>query len=299
MRRPARILGAALGAVLLAGAASGQTQPQPQPQRPPPGMQWLYGSGEGGAISVQAYRAFRDYVLAVARHPPRYSVVMWLNATLAAPSFYNCAGNRRLAVVLDVDETALLNLGFEYDDASHPGRPYDQQRWNQWEQTGATRVAPVPGAVAALAAIRRAGVTVIFNSNRRAESAAQTEAAINGAGLGPAWHGPTQTRGRTLYLQGDIFAEGSRKDWRRDTIVSYYCVIAMAGDQLGDFTDLFNAEGVGVAERRAAATTGPLARMWGHGWFILPNPVYGSGLRGNFDDVFPADRRWPDPQGGH
>ena len=46
-------------------------------------------------------------------------------------------------------------------------------------------------------------------------------------------------------------------------------------------------------------TTGPLARMWGHGWFVLPNPVYGTGVRGTIDDVFPADRRWPDPQGGH
>lgn len=288
------------GAALQAGAASAQPTPVPPPPPNPPGsMQWLYGSAEGGAASVQAYRAFRDYVLAVARHPPRYSVVMWLNATLAAPSFYNCSGNRRLAVVLDVDETALLNLGFEYDDALHPGRRYDPQRWAQWEQTGAARVAPVPGAVEALAAIRRAGVTVIFNSNRRAEYAAQTEAALNGAGLGPAWHGPTQTRARTLYLQGDIEAEGSRKDWRRETIVSYYCVIAMAGDQLGDFTDLFNADGLGVAQRRAAATTGPIARMWGHGWFVLPNPVYGTGLRGTIDDVFPADRRWTPVQGGN
>ena len=39
-------------------------------------------------------------------------------------------GRRPLAVVLDIDETALLNLGYEYDDATHPGRPYDQQRWN-------------------------------------------------------------------------------------------------------------------------------------------------------------------------
>ncbi len=29
----------------------------------PPAMQWLYGSGESGASSLQAYDAFRDYVL--------------------------------------------------------------------------------------------------------------------------------------------------------------------------------------------------------------------------------------------
>ena len=35
-----------------------------------------------------------------------------------------------------------------------------------------------------------------------------------------------------------------------------------------------------VAERAAAATAGPFAALWGNGWFMLPNPVYGSGLRG-------------------
>jgi 5'-nucleotidase (lipoprotein e(P4) family) len=277
--------GLALGALLLAGAASAQ------PANPPAGMQWLYGSGEGAASSIQAYRGFRDYVLAKARSRPRWSVVLAPGATLAAPRFLPC-GRRPLAVVLDADETALQNVGFEYDDASHPGRAYDQERWNRWERTGANAVLPIPGAPAALAAIRRAGVTVIFNSNRMAENAAQTEAALNGAGLGPVAHG------RTLWLLGDV-APGSAKDPRRAAISRRYCVIAMAGDQLGDFSDLFNARGLGVAERRRAAASAPFAHLWGNGWFVLSNPVYGSGLRGTLDDVFPADRRWSDPQGGN
>ena len=35
--------------------------------------------------------------------------------------------------------------------------------------------------------------------------------------------------------------------------------------------------------------------LWGRGWFVLPNPVYGSGLGSGWDDTFPADRRWTDP----
>ena len=133
---------------------------------------------------------------------------------------------------------------------------------------------------------------MIFNSNRMAATAAQTEAALNGAGLGPARHG------RTLWLQGDA-GQGSAKDARRAAISRRYCVVAMAGDQLGDFSDLFNARGLSVPERRRAASIAPFDRLWGQGWFILSNPVYGSGLRGNLDDVFPADRRWSDPQGGN
>lgn len=287
--------GLALWALLLAAPAAAQAQQSPivtlseRPAAPPPGMQWLYGSGEGGATSMQAYRGFRDFVLRRARARPRRSVVLAEGSTLEAPRFIPC-GRRPLAVVLDVDETALQNLGFEYDDAGHPGRPYDQERWNRWERTGAQAVLPMPGAVSALQAIRRNGVTVIFNSNRMAATASQSEAALNGAGLGPARHG------RTLWLQGDV-APGSAKDPRRAAISRRFCVVAMAGDQLGDFSDLFNARGFPVRDRRTAATSAPFAALWGQGWFILSNPVYGSGLRGNLDDVFPADRRWSDPQG--
>jgi hypothetical protein len=140
------------------------------------------------------------------------SVVLAEGSTLEAPRFIPC-GDRPFAVVLDVDETAIQNLGFEYQDALQPGRGYDQQLWNRWEQTGASAVAPIPGAVGALRAVRDAGVTVIFNSNRLAENAAQTAAAIEGVGLGPARHG------ETLYLKGDIapgFGKGSapRRDCR-------------------------------------------------------------------------------------
>src|SRR5438477_10660074 len=103
-----------LAAMLIASAATAQ------PPSVPPGMQWLYGSGEAGATSIQAYHALRDYVLGAARHRPRLSVVLAEGASLAAPRFVPC-GRRPLAVVLDADETALLNLGFEYDDATHPG----------------------------------------------------------------------------------------------------------------------------------------------------------------------------------
>jgi 5'-nucleotidase (lipoprotein e(P4) family) len=277
--------GLGLGIALLASAASAQ------PPSAPPGMQWLYGSGEGAATSIQAYRAFRDYVVAAARHRPRFSVVLADGATLAAPRFVPC-GRRPLAVVLDADETVLQNLGFEYDDAAHPGRPYDQQRWNDWERTGVNAVLPIPGAVAALAAVRRAGVTVIFNSNRLAANAAASEAALNNAGFGPARHGAT------LWLQNDV-APGSAKDPRRAAISARYCVIAMAGDQLGDFSDQFNARTLAVPERRRLATAGTIANLWGNGWFVLSNPVYGTGLRGTIDDVFPADRRWPADQGGN
>ena len=59
-----------------------------------------YGSAEGAASSIQAYHAFRDYVLAAVRTRPRDSVVLAPDATLDRPIFIPC-GDRPLAVVLD------------------------------------------------------------------------------------------------------------------------------------------------------------------------------------------------------
>jgi 5'-nucleotidase (lipoprotein e(P4) family) len=277
----------AAAAFIASACATAQTPPP----APPSGMQWLYGSGEGGASSLQAYHGFLAYVIARSEARPQESVVLAEVATLDNPAMRPC-GDRPLAVVLDVDETALQNLGFEYDDAVHQGRPYDQERWNRWERSGAGLVLAMPGAPEALQSIRNHGVTVIFNSNRMAANAAQTEALLNDAGLGPAVHG------ETLWLQGDV-APGSGKDPRRAAIAERYCVIAMAGDQLGDFSDLFNARTLPVPDRRRYATTPPFSALWGQGWFILSNPVYGSGLRGTIDEVFPAGKRWSDAQGGN
>jgi 5'-nucleotidase (lipoprotein e(P4) family) len=248
-------------------------------------MQYLYGSGEGSAISVQAWRGLTGYVAQQVRKRPRDSVVLAAGTTLAAPGFVPC-GKKPFAAVFDVDETVLLNLGFEYWDAAHPG-PYSEATWQAWEKTGADKVAPTPGALQALTALRKLGVTVIFNTNRSAANAAETTAAIDGAGLGPAVHG------ETLYLAGED-AMGSKKDGRRATIAAKYCVLAMGGDQLGDFSDLFNA-GLAPMPRRDATLAEPVVAKWGAGWFVLPNPVYGSALKGGFDDIFPADKRWAPP----
>ena len=70
----------------------------------------------------------------------------------------------------------------------------------------------------------------------------------------------------------------------------------MGCDQLGDFSDLFNA-GLTPATRREAAQSPAITAKWGAGWFVLPNPVYGTALKGSRDDVFPPATRWA-PTGG-
>ncbi len=104
---------------------------------------------------------------------------------------------------------------------------------NAWESTGADKVAPVPGALEALSERAQRGVTVVFNTNRSAANARRPPPrSIGRAGPGGA--------------RRDFVAEGRRRHGSArmaaaGTIAAKYCVIAMVGDQLGDFSDLFNA----------------------------------------------------------
>jgi len=260
-------------------------QPVPTPQ-PPQTMQYLYGSGEAAALSIGVYRTLVDFARKQVASRPAESVILSEESRLDAPGRVPC-GDKPFAAVFDVDETLVANLGYEYYDATK-ARGYDATAWERWEKTGASKVTAIPGALYAVNALRQMGVAVIFNSNRSVANAEQTAAAIKAAGLGEAIHG------QTLFLKGDD-AGGSAKDGRRAKIAQSHCVIAMGGDQLGDFTDLFNQEGMTPSGRRMEAASGWAMALWGQGWFVLPNPVYGTALKGGFDDVFPSDKRWDDP----
>ena len=249
----------------------------------PDSMRWLYGSGEAAAVSIQSWRMLADYATARARERriPQ-AVPMGLDGGVSQPSCMEGDKLKPLAVVFDVDETVILNQGYEYWLAL--GNSYSRETWRKWEETGAALARPVPGAVTGIRRLREAGITPVYNTNRQysPEGAAR---AIEVAGLGPAVHLDT------LYLRGDD-GGGSGKDGRRAMIAAKYCVIALAGDNLGDFADIFNEEGREPSARRQLAARGDYAQLWGNGWFALPNPVYGDSITGTIGEVFPPDQRW-------
>jgi 5'-nucleotidase (lipoprotein e(P4) family) len=279
----------AIMALLLAGCA---TRPAPEPVASvppaavPPTFQYLYGSGEGGALQMAMFHALIAYVHDRVEHRPADSVVVAQGSPMVGAKFVPC-GDKPLAVVFDVDETLTLNLGIEAREAA--GEKTDPAVLDRWEQTGGSAVAPAPGALHTLDELRELGVTAVFNSNRSAANADYTAAMLEKLGMGPVRHLDN------LWLKGDV-ASGGGKDPRRWKVAERYCVIAMAGDQLGDFSDLFN-QPMSVSARRQLAVHSSAGGLWGKGWFILPNTVYGTALKGGFDDVFPADKRWSDPQG--
>ncbi|WP_242151116.1 HAD family acid phosphatase [Sphingomonas sp. BAUL-RG-20F-R05-02] len=264
----------------------------------PAGEQYLYGSGEAAAAYIQTYNALETYLLGIAadRAIGRdvRSVVLAPGATLQKPAFLPC-DQKPMAVVFDIDETVVLNLGFEQASLA-AGGGYSAERWDAWEKSGSRAVSLVPGVQDAIKVARDAHVEVIFNSNRSGANADETAAMLNGLGVGPVAYG------KNLWLKGDGGSTGNGKDTRRQDISVHHCVIAMVGDQLGDFSDLFNARDLTIAARRQLPAGREIRLLWGHGWFMLPNPVYGTALKGTPAEIFPADKRWtpgsaplPDP----
>ncbi len=265
-------------------ALATQVGEKPTPASPPTGQQWLFGSAEGSIASAQVYKSMALYVRAKALNRAiKTQMVLAEGSTPAAPRFESC-GTKPLAAVFDADETLIWNVGaMRY--MAEQGKDFDPAIWNEWEKSGAGKALAMPGAVDALKIMRDVGVTIIANTNRSAANAKGTEDALRSAGLGEFKHQ------ETLYLMGDD-ATGSSKDGRRAAISAKYCVIALAGDQLGDFAQAFNGKGLSVADRRKLATNPAITDVWGNGWFLFSNPVYGPSIRGGYDEIFSADTKW-------
>lgn len=280
-------------ALLLAGCANAPAQvataPAPPPvapaeaAKPPVALQYLYGSPEA-AVAVRAVNTrIADYGVWRIKQRPQDSVVLAAGASIDAPRFEPC-GNKPFAAVFDADETLIWNLGpMRY--FAEKGTAFDPKIWDQWEKTGAGKAKAMPGSVEMVSKLRAAGITVIANTNRSAVNAKGSEDTLRAAGLGEFKHG------ETLFLMGDD-AGGSSKDLRRAAIAAKYCVIILGGDQLGDFSQQFNAKDLPAAQRMALATSTGASALWDKGWFLFPNSVYGPWEKLGWDDVFSTDSEW-------
>ncbi|WP_260580939.1 HAD family acid phosphatase [Sphingopyxis sp. PET50] len=280
-------------ALLLAGCASVPAEvstapaaPAAEAAKPPVALQYLYGSPEA-AVAVRAVNArIADYGVWRIKERPKDSVVLAPGAGVDAPAFEPC-GDKPFAAVFDADETLIWNLG-PMRHFAEKGTAFDVKVWDQWEKSGAGKAVAMPGTVEMVNTLRAAGITVIANTNRSAANAKGSEDTLHAAGLGEFKHG------ETLFLMGDD-AGGSSKDPRRATIASKYCVIILGGDQLGDFSQQFNAKDLPAAQRMALATSPAATALWDKGWFLFPNPVYGPWEKLGWDDAFPSDKQW-EPQ---
>ncbi|HWU52206.1 MAG TPA: HAD family acid phosphatase, partial [Tahibacter sp.] len=170
------------------------------------------------------------------------------------------------AVIVDVDETVLDNSPYQAR-LIRDGKEFDEFSWDQWCREQIAR--PTPGALEFAKAAALKGVTVFYLTNRAQHLNEVTLANLRSAGF------PVADKENVFLGLGTVVegceANGSDKGCRRELIGRRYRVLAMVGDQLGDFIDVDN----NTVDARAAATK-PYEAWFGERWFMLPNPTYGS-----------------------
>lgn len=163
------------------------------------------------------------------------------------------------AVVLDIDETVLDNSPFE---AKLMGdrQNYSDSAWMAWSAREEARA--LPGAADFIAYARELGVEVFFISNRILEERDRTLRNLAVAGMA------VDSAHLLLY---DLSKKTSCKDERRNAVSTNYDIILFVGDNLGDYTSLFDRRDSSLALGLADS----LRDDFGRKFIILPNPMYG------------------------
>jgi acid phosphatase len=167
-----------------------------------------------------------------------------------------------LAVIADVDETLLDNTPYQIRLA-RTGTQYTEETWQQWSNERSARA--LPGAAAFAQEAARLGVTVFYVTNRQSTLTAATADNLRAQGF------PVPEGNHTVLTRDDARGWGRDKGSRRRHVDEQYRVVALLGDNLGDFIDGVYGDNIARAQ-----LIEPYRSWWGTRWFMLPNPAYGS-----------------------
>lgn len=198
---------------------------------------WQQSSAEARALQYQAY--------ALAR--------LMLDRDLRVHS----KSRLKRAVVVDVDETILDNSRFQAGLIVN-NAAFDSKEWVAW--CNSARASAIPGAVEFLRYAAGRGVRVFYVTNRESPEKPGTIANLKHLGF-------PGVSDETLIVRTGV----SSKEPRRQKIAENYRIVLLCGDNLNDFTNLF--EGKTVDDRNAAVDASQ--RKFGTQFIVLPNPTYG------------------------
>ena len=166
------------------------------------------------------------------------------------------------AIILDVDETVLNNLPFQAQLIKEQ-KEFNQETWTQWIKKASA--VPVPGASEFLAYAASRGVTIFYVTNREATQEADTRINLEKYKL------PLRSDIDVILSKNENEWKSSDKTARRSYVSKNFRILALVGDDLGDFvTGAYD-----TPEKRVEVAVTNNA-YWGSKWFLIPNPVYGS-----------------------
>jgi acid phosphatase len=230
------------------------------------GLNWVQQAAEFRALSLQAYhQAERDL-------PGFLADRTWT----AQPGQTN-AHYLPTAIVFDVDETIVSGVDFQLN----VHRPVTQAKLDQWNSEH--QALPIEGFARFAETARAAGVELFFITNRPCE-------VIEGNDDPCPYKSTVVNDIREAGVEVDaehVWLANERPNWtreklaRREELARTHRILMLIGDDLSDFIPCVREKpaapcrDAGTAESRMRKVT-EFSGYWGHGWYILPNPMHGS-----------------------
>ena len=178
-------------------------------------------------------------------------------AKLRVEEFVKISGEKPKAVVVDIDETMVDNSQFQGKSIER-GEGYTSEFWAEWSNLAKAKA--LPGAVEFTKFCDSIGVQVVYISNRKVQELEKTMKNMDSLGF--------------AFVNAENYLlkeETSGKEERRKITMEKYDIILLLGDNLNDFSDVFEHRGddwgVSIVEE--------YRNEFGKRFIVFPNPMYG------------------------
>lgn len=165
--------------------------------------------------------------------------------------------NKKRAIVVDIDETVLDNSPAQALGIKNK-KPFNLPDWYAWGDKRTAKA--IPGAVDFLNYAVSKGVKIFYVSNRDEVQKQTTIENLKSVGF-------QDVSNENVLLR----TTESAKEPRRQTISANYRIVLLVGDNLNDFSEVFEKKS--VDDRFAEVEKS--RRLFGEKFIVLPNAMYG------------------------
>ena len=170
---------------------------------------------------------------------------------------YKPSGDKPKAIITDIDETVLDNSPYQAHQALL-GNDYDHATWLEWTNKSAADT--LAGSATFLKYAASKGIEIFYITNREEQERVSTLKNLEHFNL------PNADNAH-LFLKQNT----PGKESRRQQVLNTHEVIMLLGDNLADFSSLFDKK----AEAERMQNTNLSTKDFGSRFIVLPNPVYG------------------------
>ena len=178
-------------------------------------------------------------------------------ATLRLDEALAQKSDKPLAIISDIDETFLDNSYYAVE-RSKMGKNYDQKTWEEWTAKGIAT--PLTGSQKFYQYAASKGIQVFYVTNR---AEVEREGTLKNL---KKYKFPLQSDASLILRSKESSKENRRKD-----IAKNYNIVLLLGDNLADFSDIFDKK----SETDRSAAVKNSADDFGKKFIIIPNVGYG------------------------